>query len=144
MRIFSNGLYFVLIDFPDSDSDDPALDMAIQLSLKELHERKLSIGNTDVTDSTENPWDPLDDSRHSSVSSLSSGDFKQLSANEVALDNLLQINDENRPKTPEPKNAASENEASENKVPENEASENAASENEASENEASEKWSCIH
>ncbi|OQV24034.1 Ankyrin repeat and IBR domain-containing protein 1 [Hypsibius exemplaris] len=93
-------------DLVDSDNDDPALDLAIQLSLKDLQERKLSAGCGDASLLTdEELWEAA--SIHSDSNSLNSGDFTQLTANDLLLDHLEKLTNEQTLKNIEPDKDAS-------------------------------------
>ncbi|GAU90593.1 hypothetical protein RvY_02991 [Ramazzottius varieornatus] len=84
---------------PTPSGSDPALDLAIQLSLQDLQSQRRTRTISEETDDVFAEWatnqeddDPNDSE---SIASLTSVDFSLLTANEMLLDHLQKFSDEN-------------------------------------------------
>lgn len=92
--------YFPLTEIqPTPSGSDPALDLAIQLSLQDLQSQRRTRTISEETDDVFAEWatnqeddDPNDSE---SIASLTSVDFSLLTANEMLLDHLQKFSDEN-------------------------------------------------
>lgn len=86
-------------DDEEEDDQDFHLNLAIQLSLQDLHARRLSEqSNIAATHTAASSWE----GQSGSDQSLQSGDFTHLTANEILLDHLEKMTDSSMLKNTHP------------------------------------------